>query len=130
MRAFLKGNNLLSALDLASRLWNADETGFCTSVSSRRVLARKGARDVHETSGGIGREYYTIQGAGEADGTGLLPFILYKGTNLYARWTKGGPAGAVFGMSDSGWMETDNFNEWFKELFIPAVTPHVSKQDR
>lgn len=122
VRAFLKENNLLNAPDLASRLWNADETGFCTSVSSSRVLARRGARDVHETSGGTGREHYTVLGAGAANGTRLPPFILYKGTNLYARWTKGGPAGAVFGMSDSGWMETNSFTEWFKKLFVPAVT--------
>lgn len=40
--------------DLASRLWNADETGFCTSGASNKVLARRGAREVHETSGGSG----------------------------------------------------------------------------
>ncbi len=27
--------NVLDAPDLSSRLWNADETGFCTSVASR-----------------------------------------------------------------------------------------------
>ena len=109
------------ALDLASRLWNGDEAGFVTSGASQRVLARKGAREVHETSGGSGREYHTVLGAGAADGTRLPPFILYKGRNLYLRWTYGGPAGAVYGCSDSGWMEGGNFYSWFKKLFVPAV---------
>ena len=120
--AFVKELKILDAPDLSSRLWNTDETGFCTSVASRRVLARKGAKEVHETSGGSGREYYTVLAAGAADGTRIPPFILYKGVNLYLRWTRGGPAGAVYGMSGSGWMEGSNFLEWFKKLYFPAVS--------
>lgn len=123
---FLKDINLLSAPDLSSRLWNADETGFCTSMASQKVLARRGSREVHETSGGSDRDYYTVLGAGAADGTRLPPFILYKGCNLYLRWTSGGPAGAVYGVSDSGWMEANNFCQWFEKLYIPAVASLLS----
>ena len=123
MKVFLEDIKILDATDLASRLWNTDETGFCTSVASNRVLARKGSKDVHETGGGSGRDHYTVLAAGSAEGTRLPPFILYKGANLYRRWTKGGPAGAVYGVSDSGWMDTQNFMEWFKKLYVPAVTP-------
>lgn len=107
--------------DLASRLWNADETGFCTAMASHRVLARRGAREVHETAGGSGREYVTVLGAGSADGIRLPPYILYKGVNLFLRWTDGGPAAAMYGVSQSGWMEADNFMAWFVKLFLPAV---------
>lgn len=71
--------------DLASRLWNADETGFCTAMASHRVLARRGAREVHETARGSGREYVTVLGAGSADGVRLPPYIVYKGMNLFLR---------------------------------------------
>lgn len=125
VKTFLENLNLLSATDLACRLWNTDETGFCTSASSAKVLARKGSKDVYETSGGSGRQYYTVLAAGAADGTRLPPFLLYKGVNLYLRWTQGGPAGAVYGMSDSGWMEESNFFEWFRKLFVPA-TRHLT----
>ena len=91
-------------------------------MASLHVLARKGSTDVHETSGGSGREFFTILTAGAADGTRLPPFILYKGVNLYARWTKNGPAGAVYGVSGSGWMEGANFIQWFERLFVPAVS--------
>ena len=107
--------------DLGSRLWNADETGFCTAAAGQRVLARRGSREVHETAGGSGRDYVTVLGAGSADGVRLAPYILYKGVNLYLRWTEGGPAGAMYGVSKSGWMEADNFIAWFTKLFIPAV---------
>ena len=109
------------APDLASRLWNADETGFCMSVLCQKVLARRGSREVHETSGGSGREYFTVLGAGAADGARLPPFILYKGSHLYLRWTNGRLAGAVYSTSDSGWMDASNFDQWFGKLFIPSV---------
>ena len=49
MESFLREVKLLEAHDLASRLWNADETGFCTAVASQRVLARRGSC-AHERS--------------------------------------------------------------------------------
>ena len=107
--------------ELASRLWNADETGFCTAVASTRVLASRGAKTVHETAGGSGRDYITVLGAGAADGVRLPPYIIYKGVNLYARWTQGGPAVAIYGVSKSGWMEGDNFLDWFVSGFVPVV---------
>lgn len=112
---------MLDMPDLASRLWNTDETGFCTAVASSRVLARRGAKQVHETAGGSGRDYITVLGAGAADGVRLPPYILYKGVNLYARWTEDGPAAARYGVSKSGWMEADNFLDWFSSMFVAAA---------
>ena len=60
-------------------------------------------------------------GAGSADGVRLPPYIIYKDVKLHARWTEGGPVGAKYGMSKSGWMEGDNFLEWLGSTFIPAV---------
>ena len=109
------------AHDLGCRLWNCDESGICTSVVSSTVLARRGAKWVHETTGGSGREVTTIHVCGSASGTCLPPFVLYKGKHLYSTWTKGGPAGTIYGVSESGWMEKANFLSWFKKLFVPSV---------
>ena len=49
-------------------------------------------------------------------------FYIYKGKNIYQRWMEGGPAGAVYGISDSGWMDSANFLSWFKKLILPAVS--------
>ena len=53
---------LADAPDLPNSIWNCDETGFCTAVSSKTVLARRGTKEVHETAGGSGREYITVLG--------------------------------------------------------------------
>jgi len=56
----------------------------------------------------------------------MAPFILYKGCHLYLRWTNGGPAGAVYGVSDSGWMEGSNFHKWFEKMYVPAIASLLS----
>ncbi len=78
---------------------------------------------MYECGGGTGHEFYTVLGCGSASGVRLPPFILYKGKNIYQRWTEGGgAAGTVYGVSDSGWMEGPNFLSWFEKLFLPSVT--------
>ncbi len=126
VRSFLTDHEMIDMPDLENRMWNCDETGFCTSMSSKSVLARKGSRNVYECGGGTGHEYYTVLGCGSASGTRLPPFILYKGKNMYQRWIQGGPAGAVYGVSDSGWMEGQNFLSWFEKSFVPAIKHLIS----
>ena len=82
---------------------------------------------VHEIAGGSGHQYITVHCAGSANGGRLPPFILYKGKNMYQRWMQGGPAAAVYGVSESGWMDSDNFLSWFKKLFLPTIS-HLTKE--
>lgn len=35
----------------------------------------------------------------------------------------GGSAGALYGITDSGWMDSASFLSWFVKLFLPAVLP-------
>ena len=62
LKDLFEKTGLIGAPDLANRIWNCDETGFCTAVASRAVLCRRGAREVHETAGGSGRDYITVLG--------------------------------------------------------------------
>ena len=86
------------------------------------MLSRRGGRNVHEIGGGSGREYITVVGCGAADGTKLPPYVVYKGKNLWSSWKMGGPAGTLYTASESGWMERPNFLDWFKKLFLSAVS--------
>ena len=51
----------------------------------------------------------------------MRPYVVYKGKNLWARWMKNGPAACLFSVSDSGWMESSNFLQWFSKMYVPAV---------
>ena len=56
-----------------------------------------------------------------ADGKMLPPMTVYKSLNssLFLDWCQGGPPGAVYAASKSGWFNMDLFNKWFAE--VPLV---------
>jgi len=62
--------------ELKHRVWNCDETGFCTSVAATKILARRGAKDVHDTIDGSGRKYITVLGCSSAGGTHVPPYVV------------------------------------------------------
>ena len=113
--------------ELQHYIWNCDETGFCTSAAVSKILAKRGDKDVQVTMGGSGRDYITVLACGCADGTHLPPYVVYKGKNLWSRWMKGGPSACLYSVSDSGWMESANFLQWFEKQFVPAVQHLCSK---
>ena len=113
--------------ELKHYICNCDEMGFCTAQSCKKILAKRGDKNVQDTLGGSGREYFTILAAGCADGVRLSPYLVYKGKNLWNRWMQGGPAGSMYSVSDSGWMEAANFKQWFAKMFIPAVKHLTTK---
>ena len=109
--------------DVASHIWNCDETCFNTAVGSQQVLAKRGSKWIHETGGGSGRENITVHICGSAAGEVLPPYTVYEGKHLYTSWTHHGPPGALYSASPSGWMEKDNF---LKKLFIPRVKAYLA----
>lgn len=62
LKYLFQKTELVNAPDLANRIWNCDETGFGTAVASKAVLSRRGAKEVHETAGGSGRDFITVLG--------------------------------------------------------------------
>lgn len=62
VKNLLNKTRLSEALHLLSRLWNVDETTFCTVIASKALLTRCGAIEVHKTARGSRREYITVLG--------------------------------------------------------------------
>ena len=107
--------------ELGRRLWNCDETGLCTSVTSKKVIVRKGQKDVYEIGTGSGRDNITVLACGSAIGERVLPYVVYKAKTTNPSWMEGGPHGCMFSVSNSGWMESAQFSEWFIQMFLPAT---------
>jgi len=57
---------------------------------------------------------YTVQVCCSAVGK----YVVYKGLHLYNTWCAGGPDDAKYTCSKSGWMEANQFVEWFDKVFI------------
>jgi len=52
----------------------------------------------------------------------MLPYyIIFKGKHLWESWCQGGPPGCFYNVSESGWMETQLFTEWFSSVFLVSV---------
>lgn len=59
--------------------------------------------------------------AGCADGHLLPPYVVYKATIMYDTWTLGGPAGACYNRTKSGWFDILTFHDWFSTLALPHL---------
>ncbi len=65
--------------------------------------------------------YYTVNTACNAAGDYMKHYMLFKSKGTFdSRW-KCGPPGTVYNTSPSGWMEKQQFLEWFEEVFIKST---------
>lgn len=58
---------------------------------------------------------------GSAAGILLPPMVVYKANNIYENWTVGGPPGALYDNSSSGWFDMNLFEIWFFKLLLPHI---------
>lgn len=57
-----------------------------------------------------------------ADGKVLPPYVAHnKATNLNDTWTLGGPKGAQYNRSKSGWFDLQCFSDWFMTIALPYL---------
>ncbi len=68
------------------------------------------------------KQYYTVNYCCNAKGDFLPPYIIYKAKHLYNTWCLGGPPDTAYNTSPSGWMEADQFYQWFESLFLKHTT--------
>jgi hypothetical protein len=48
----------------------------------------------------------------------LKPYLLFKGKHLWDSWLSDGHKDFVYNVSESGWMESSTFVDWFTNVFI------------
>lgn len=114
----------LTALNLTEKpqcIFNVDETGFSLSGRPNHVLVKRGSKSVHSVIGGSGRDQITVQPCISGTGKLLPPYIVYTGKYLMHQHTDGGPLGTRFAVSTNGWMDTNGFIDWFKNIFVPSL---------
>lgn len=52
-----------------------------------------------------------------AAGYMLPPMVVYKSSSgsVYSSWCEGGPVGATYAATRTGWFDMSKFNLWFKQ---------------
>jgi hypothetical protein len=107
--------------DKPHRIFNLDETGLNTDPRSAKVFVTKGSQNAYIKSASCGKACYTVLFCASAAGRYLPPFTVYKGKHCYHTWMTGGPTGASYNSTESGWMTGDTFEIWFRSIFVPAT---------
>ncbi|XP_037043651.1 uncharacterized protein LOC119079698 [Bradysia coprophila] len=121
---FLEKTDQLDLLHKPEHWWNADETSFPLDPVPRKVLARKGSKNVHRREQGPPKANTTFTYAFSASGDYIEPLITLKdsATNIADIAFACGSVGANFAINqtDSGWAKEDSFYHY--------VTTHLYKQ--
>jgi len=121
---FEKLTATVERLDLAGKpqnIFNVDETGFQTDIGKQKVFCKRGLRNPHKTVATSTKTMYTVQVCCSATGQFLPLYVVYKGLHLYGTWCNGGPDDTRYNCSPSGWMESQQFVEWFEKTFIMST---------
>lgn len=101
-------------------LINYDETSMQDNPGTSKVIVRRRCKHPERIID-HSKSNFSVMFAGTASGVTLPPYIVYKADNLYDSWTEGGPAGARYNRSKSGWFEGNIFEDWFLTIALPYL---------
>lgn len=101
-------------------IWNIDETGITTVQKPGKVVAKKGEKQVSQTTSAERGVLVTLCCAVNAIGNSIPPFFIFPRVNMKDCFLRGGPLGSAGSAHSSGWMTATNF-ELFLKHFIKYV---------
>lgn len=90
-------------------LWNMDESGFTTVQRPDRVIARRGAKQVGKLTSAERGQLMTVALAVSAAGNTIPPFFVFPRKRMNYCLLKDAPEGSDGVVSDSGWMQQEQF---------------------
>lgn len=103
----------LNLLAKPMQIWNMDETGVTDVHKPGKVITEVGRRNVWAVTSGEKEKTHTILLCVSASGTALPPFIIYPRKRITDNLKSGAVAGTTFHCSDTGWVKSEIFLEFF-----------------
>jgi len=100
---------------------NYDETNLQENPGGKKGIVKRGSKYPEEV-GHFSRSAVSVMFCGSAAGEFLPPYVVYKATNHYKCWMVGGPKGARYNHSPSGWFDMPICEDWFFETYLPVAT--------
>ncbi|XP_013379225.1 uncharacterized protein LOC106150784 [Lingula anatina] len=113
-----------------SKIYNVDETYFQSKASSK-VVAKKGKQFPYEREV-TNANHVTVVECGSAVGQLLPPMIIFEGCPPAPEAIQQGPEDALYGSSESGYIDSDMYLQWFVKIFLkhaPSARPLILLQD-
>ena len=108
LKEVLTENQLLNS---PNRIYNVDETGIALDGHAPRIVAKRGQKKVrYRTSGN--KNQMTVIACVSARGQCTPPFVIFDAKRLNMEWRKDKVVGTSYGLSDSGWVDSELFRGW------------------
>ena len=107
------------------RIFNLDESGLPLQHRPGRRIGIKGQKHVNVLTSG-NKTNITILACVSASGFAIPPMVIYNRKNLTPELTRGEIPGTMYGLSTSGWIDSELFSEWFNRHFLqyaPSARP-------
>ena len=99
------------------QLFNCDETFLPLNMSCEKVITRKNTKYVYTQSRGTS-EHITLLCGASAARVALPPMIIFSKSFPGGVYKFYGPDDAVYGKSESGWIDSELFMVWMKKVFL------------
>ena len=135
MDFFVKLGTIYGRLNLISKpmqIYNCDESGVTVVFKPNKVVAELGKRNVYAISAAERGKTHTVLSCVSASGFMLPPMMVYpRKTCVPDKFKEGAIPNTLFGNSESGWINSKLFLEWFAFFIknIPPVRPVLLVQD-
>lgn len=101
-----------------SRILNYDETNVTDDPGSKKCIFRRGTKYPERVMNST-KTAISIMFAVTASGEVLPPYTVYKAERIYDQWCIGGPPGARYNRTKSGWFDSASFQDWFFKIVVP-----------
>lgn len=105
-----------------TQIFNCDETGMPFTHKPPKVVAGAGQKHPYSVTAGE-KSQITILACGSAAGYTIPPMVVFDRKALKPEMTIGEVPGTFYGLSESGWMDSELFEEWLKNHFLQQIPP-------
>ncbi|KAJ8041608.1 Jerky protein-like-like [Holothuria leucospilota] len=114
--------------DKPDRIFNCDESIIDLNKSAQRVVIPRRQKHAHSRQVGI-TQHISIHCCVSASGSVMPPYIIFSKGFPGGSYAKDGPDGALYGKSDSGFMDEELFLNWFEKIFLTKCPQNRSEDD-
>lgn len=101
------------------RVFNFDETAIYHHPAKKKVIARKGAKNVYNVASGSQKQCSTVLLGCNANGDCPPPMVVFKYERLPSSLLRVMPKPITLGYTKSGWMNGDTFYSYMCHNFLP-----------
>ena len=99
------------------QIYNCDETFLPLDETREKGIFSKKSKCAYIQSTGT-TDHITVLCGASAAGSALPPMIIYPKAFPGGQYRFGGPDDALYARSDSGWVDSELFFQWFKKIFL------------